>query len=227
MPMSGPAGAFCVGADFCQELAGATDTDFSRTYRGSPPSRIICRGDGLSLLADMSPLTVGHLLVVSDDHYLSFGEVIADHGRRVTDVLDLIIEQYLGTFGEPLMMEHGSSPVMDGSACITHAHIHLLPLRLDDVHRAMTRDGLAATELSGMIDLRALGERRLPYFLCADRHRHRVYGVAHRMRRQYLRSIAGELLGIPDPEWDYAVVIRKELLEVTLAKTAGWRIARR
>jgi len=215
----------CVGADFCQELSGAADTDFSRTYQGSPGSRIICRSENLALLADMSPLTTGHLLLVSNEHYLSFGEVVRDHATEVEDALKLIYGQYSMTFGELVVMEHGSSQEMDGSACITHAHMHFLPLRLDAVHRAMTEDGLTALELTDIKDLKRLGERGLPYFYCGDSTRHRVYGVARKMRRQYLRSIAGKLLGIADPEWDYAVVLRKELLRATLARTAGWHIS--
>lgn len=225
--MRGTTGPLCVGADFCQELSGAADTDFSRTYRGTPHSRIICRSDNLTLLADMSPLTEGHLLVVSNDHYLSFGEVVCDHAEEVGHVLGVLFEQYSATFGEPIMMEHGSSSAMDGAACITHAHMHLLPLPLNAVHKAMIRDGLTATELIDVTGLGHLGARNLPYFFCADGHRYRVYGVARGMRRQYLRSIAGELLGIADPEWDYAVVIRKELLRTTLARTTGWHMTPR
>ncbi|MBC6456630.1 hypothetical protein [Actinomadura sp. HBU206391] len=214
----------CVGADLCQELSGATDTDFTRTYQGDPDSRIICRSDNLTLLADMSPLVVGHLLLASNDHYFSFGEAVRDHVEEVKGLLGGIFDQYAETFSEPVIMEHGSSQVMEGSGCITHAHIHILPLQLDAVHRVMTQDGLIASELSDLRDLKDLGDRGLPYFYCSDRARHRVYGVARAMRRQYLRSVAGLLLGIADPEWDYAVVVRKDLLRITLNRTAGWHI---
>jgi diadenosine tetraphosphate (Ap4A) HIT family hydrolase len=219
------ADSFCTGADFCHELSGATDTDFTRTYQGDPESRIICRSRNLSLLADLSPLTAGHLLLVSNDHYLSFGEVLNDHLDEVQEVLERIFGHYAEAFGDPVVFEHGSSRSMDGSACITHAHLHLLPLCLDEVHRTLMRDGLSDCRLAGIGDLRALGAQGLPYFYCGDRNTHRVYGVARKMRRQYLRSVAAELLGIADPEWDYALVVRKELLRLTMAKTIGWAMA--
>lgn len=220
-------GAFCTGADFCQELVSAEDTGFTRTYRGDPPSRIICHSANLSVLADLSPLTVGHLLIVSNDHFLSFGQVLLRHEAEVEEVLNSIYGQYVATFGEIVVFEHGSSRAMDGSACITHAHLHLLPLRLDAVHRRMLEDGLVATELDGIKDLKGLGEQDLPYFYCGDREVHRVYGVARKMPRQYLRSVAGRLLGISDPEWDYALIVRKEFLRATVAKTTDWRITPR
>lgn len=120
---------FCVGADFCQELTGATDTAFRRTYTGSPPERIISQGETMSLLADMSPLTLGHLLLISNRHYISFGQVVTDYADAVVAALDEIFPRYRVSFGEPVVMEHGSTNSMAGSACITHAHLHLLPLR--------------------------------------------------------------------------------------------------
>jgi diadenosine tetraphosphate (Ap4A) HIT family hydrolase len=220
--MPGAVDTYCLDGGFCQELSGATDTDFTRTYQGDPATRVIYRSDHLTLLADMSPLTVGHLLLVSNDHLLSFGAAISAHEDEVKDVLNSLIDHYARTFGEPILMEHGSSPNMAGSACITHAHMHFLPLQLDAVHRVMTQDGLAATELGTLNDLRQLGEQEVPYFYCGDRTRHHVYGVALELRRQYLRSVAGRLLHIIDPEWDYAVVVRRELLRITMARATGW-----
>jgi diadenosine tetraphosphate (Ap4A) HIT family hydrolase len=214
----------CVGADFCQELSGDPNTAFSRIYLGDPQSRIISRSSNLSLLADMSPLCVGHLLMVSNVHYLSFGEVIRDHGTEVEHVLNQLFGQYTSTFCEPLILEHGSSKEVDGAACITHAHWHVLPLKLDLVHDAISEDDLPVMDLGTIGDLATLGDQGRAYFYCADRFRHRVYGSNHTLRRQYLRSVAGALLGIPDPEWDYAVVVRKDLLRITMASTSSWRI---
>ncbi|MEV5088691.1 hypothetical protein ACWEQ5_30280 [Streptomyces griseoincarnatus] len=42
------------------------------------------------------------------------------------------------------------------------------------------------------------------------------------MRSQYLRSVVGRLLGIPDPLWDYALVVRRELLRETMTLTRSW-----
>ncbi|MFI6293085.1 hypothetical protein ACIBEJ_15960 [Nonomuraea sp. NPDC050790] len=213
---------FCVGSDFCQELAGAADTTFRRVYGGWPAERIVSHGATVSLLADMSPLTYGHLLLVSNRHYVSFGEVVAECADAVTDALGEILPQYKSSFGEPVIMEHGSTKWMNGSACITHAHLHLLPLRLAQVHAVMKRDGLTSARIDGITGLRRLGVAGLPYFYCGDADSHRVYGVAQATPRQYLRSVAGRLLGIDDPEWDYAVVVRKHLLSATMEETACW-----
>lgn len=214
----------CAGSDFCQELAGAADTAFRRVYHGNPPKRIISHGVTVSLLADMSPLTRGHLLLVSNRHYVSFGEVVTEDADAVTMALGEVLPQYKMSFGEPVIMEHGSTKSMNGSACITHAHLHLLPLPFGQVHKSMIEDGLSSAPIDSITDLGQLGRADLPYFYCGDTDTHRVYGVAEARPRQYLRSVAGKLLGIDDPEWDYAVVVRKHLLRATLEETAGWRV---
>ncbi|MQY05182.1 HIT family protein [Actinomadura macrotermitis] len=215
---------FCVGSDFCQELAGAGETVFQRVYDGRPSSRIISHGSTISLLADMSPLTRGHLLMVSNRHYVSFGQLMIDHADAAKTALADVLPQYKASFGEPVIMEHGSTNSMDGSACITHAHLHLLPLQLDQVHALMTLDGLSSTALGSISDLAELGHADLPYFYCSDASTHRVYGVAQPMPRQYLRSVAGRLLGLDDPEWDYAVIVRKQLLRATVEEAMDWRV---
>jgi diadenosine tetraphosphate (Ap4A) HIT family hydrolase len=221
--MTRSTGMSCMGADFCQELAGDSDAEFHRVYQGNPPTRIIGRSPNLALLADMSPLCTGHLLIVPNRHHLSFAEVIDRHEREIENFTRHAFGRYAETFGDPLILEHGSAAGIDGSACITHAHWHILPVKFDETHRVITRDGLASIELTGLGDLAAIG-RGVPYYYCADRNSRRLYGVGQSMRRQYLRSVMGTLMGIPDPEWDYAVVVRKDLLRGTMARTAGWRL---
>jgi len=212
----------CSGADFCQELAGEPETEFGRVYAGDPPSRIIGRSANLALLADMSPLCAGHLLVVSNRHHLSFAEVVSDHGAEVEAFTCEIFDQYQRTFGRAIILEHGSADGIDGSACITHAHWHIVPLSFDATDKILRHDGLTSVDLDRLSDLAVAGGR--PYFFCADQDVRRLYGVGQAMRRQYLRSVAAALLDIPDPEWDYALVVRKDLLRTTLARTERWSL---
>lgn len=214
----------CQGADFCQELSGAKDTEFHRTYRADVPDRIIVRTRNLCLLADMSPLCEGHLLIVPRDHYLSFAAVIKDHGPEVVDMLERVLRQYRKAFGDVVVMEHGSSPDLEGSACVTHAHWHLFPLNADAVHELIFMDGLPYRELADLEDLAAVAGQGRSYFYVTDGVRHRLYGVDTKMRRQYLRSVAGKLLGIPDPEWDYALVIRKSAFRGTMTRVSSWSL---
>lgn len=210
--------------DFCQELSGAEDTSFYRTYGGNPASRVIARTPRLSLLADLSPLCVGHLLLVSNRHYLSFAQVVQSHRSEVADVALAVLTLYASTFGMPVVLEHGSATDAVGSACITHAHWHILPIDGALVAAQMDADGLDHVDLADLGDLGPVADRQLPYFYVAHGEYRQVYGLGRGMRSQYLRSVVGGILGIPDPEWDWALVVRKQALRSTLQATVNWKV---
>src|SRR5260370_15051750 len=140
-------------------------------------------------MADLSPLCVGHLLLVSKHHYYSFAEVCQNYMAEVVEVTDKVLRLYSSTFGEPVVLEHGSTAKIGGSACISHAHWHILPINVNRIFDIMAGDGLTYTDLSSLGDLAELADRQVPYFYVANKEYRRVYGVDQRMRQQYLRSV--------------------------------------
>jgi diadenosine tetraphosphate (Ap4A) HIT family hydrolase len=213
----------CAGADFCQEISGTRDVTFHRIYAGHPASRRIITTDRFVLMADLSPMTVGHLLLLPKAHYFSFAQVTRQQLNALGDVLDLILPRYAQTFGAPpVIMEHGSSRNDDHIACITHAHWHMVPLNGDQIADRIRLDGLPETTLS---DIRTLGQEpwtETSYYLTSYDGTLHLYRPQPTLRRQYVRSVIGRCLGMRDPEWDYAVIVRRHLLRETLAMTASW-----
>jgi diadenosine tetraphosphate (Ap4A) HIT family hydrolase len=214
--------AVCEGADLCQEMARNTDTSFARTYQGDPPTRHILGTENLALIADMSPLVAGHLLLLPKTHYLSFSHVIDDHLPELMNFVETIAPLYRETFGELLVLEHGSSADGNGNACITHAHWHLLPVDGAEVDRIIQADRLAYTDLTDLAELGSPRWTPRPYFYRCHRGHMRVYEPSPTTRRQYLRSVVGAVLSIETPLWDYALVIRKELLRETMRRVRQW-----
>ncbi|RIW47982.1 hypothetical protein D3H59_08935 [Micromonospora endophytica] len=213
----------CNGAELCDELRSGDVNSFTATYRGDPASREIASMSGFRLIADPSPLTVGHLLLLPERHYLSFGHLDAARSDLVRSALCLLRPLYVATFGQMTILEHGSSSTIP-SACITHAHWHVLPIdgaRLVDV---IARDGLVAVPLPDFTALRQFAAADRPYYYCCyGDSSHVAFDAQRRVRAQYLRSAVGAMLGIPDPEWDWSLVIRKNLLRATMVATQGWR----
>ncbi|QFU85872.1 HIT family protein [Amycolatopsis sp. YIM 10] len=211
----------CTGADFCEEISGAADTSFSRFYEGDPPSRRVYSTENFELLADMSPLTAGHLLLLPKQHYLSFAQVLTVHRREAVELVGRVAGLYREVFQEPLFLEHGSSSGEVSHACITHAHLHLLPVSPAAVDRIMIGDGLTYRDLGTLAELSLPPWPDSAYFLRFHRQGCRVY-LPTRQRRQYLRAVVGATLSIEDPEWDYAVVMRKEVLRSTMREVRSW-----
>lgn len=211
----------CVESDFCEEITGAPDTTFSLVYEDDPPSRVLLETPRFRLIVDMSPLCVGHLLLLPVQHYLSFAELIGEHGEELIEILTEVSSLYRHTFERLTVLEHGSSSAMKSGACISHAHLHMLPVDGRDVNSLIAADDLPSTTLAEIGDLASF--RGEPYFLCGHDGEYRVFDGKRPIRSQYLRSVVGRLLGIHDPLWDYALVVRKNLLRETMARASDWR----
>lgn len=213
----------CDGDELCDEFRPGGGASFAAVYRGDPPSRTIVSMSGLRLVADLSPLVVGHLLLLPERHHLSFGHLDAGLIGQVRDVVGWLRPRYVATFGQMAIMEHGSSTTTP-SGCITHAHWHVLPVNGSRLAEMIVGDGLSAIRLPDFTALQRFAESDRPYFYCADGDTtHVAFDAQRRIRPQYLRSVAGALLGIAEPEWDWSLVVRKHLLRATMTATVGWQ----
>jgi diadenosine tetraphosphate (Ap4A) HIT family hydrolase len=212
----------CEGADLCQEIARSADNSFVRTYQGNPPSRLIFETGDFALIADMSPLIVGHLLLLPKIHYMSFSALLPTHLYELERFLSGLVPYYSATFGEPLVLEHGSATESDSNACVTHAHWHLVPVDGAAVDALIRLDDLPCTELNSMAELGASRWRDRPYYYTSHAGRHHVYEPSPATKRQYLRSVVGRVLSIDEPEWDYALVVRKDYLRETMNRARLW-----
>ncbi|KFU77339.1 hypothetical protein BB31_31820 [Amycolatopsis lurida NRRL 2430] len=119
----------------------------------------------------MSPLVLGHLLLLPSKHYLSFAQVLSLHELEVTGLVGDVIPLYRDTFGEPLILEHGSSAGQESHACITHAHLHFLPVDGDTVDDLLIGDGLVHRDLDSLGELALSPWPSSAYFLRVYRER--------------------------------------------------------
>lgn len=213
---------YCRGADFCDEIAGESDNTFKRVYGGEPPTRTVASTESFVVVVDLSPLTVGHLLLLPRGHYLSFAGVVRHHLTELKYLLDWLLPRYRETFGAPTILEHGSSSDFDHSACITHAHWHVMPVEGESIEQTMLADGLVPTTLRTVAELDSPLWSDSAYFLVSYKDLHLAFRTRRDLPRQYLRSVVSRPLLIPDPEWDYAVVVRKEVLRSTMDHAGEW-----
>lgn len=206
----------CDASDFCYELEGGKHTTYARVYGPDRPDRVLHRGDGFSLLADMSPLMVGHCLLVPHKHYVSFGQA-----ARVEPKLDThfrsVAERYIATFGELAVVEHGSSSDMRGSACILHAHLHLLPMPTQPIVDRISADGLIMQEAKRWDDLIEMHVRDEPYYLVASLGATTVARVTRHLPKQYLRRVVASVLGLEEALSDWVIIHQPGALHKTIA----------
>jgi diadenosine tetraphosphate (Ap4A) HIT family hydrolase len=218
----------CGVGNFCTELAGLGTSVFQDIYAPEFTSREILSTRSFTLVVDLSPLQVGHLLLLPKDHYLSFAEAIPAHSEEFFDTIATVEAKYRETFGDLCFLEHGSSTADDRNACITHAHLHLLPSSYPQILQIAVTDDLQSTELRRFSDLNEHSVGRNAYYLIAGAgagvNAINIFQPQRSMPRQYIRSVIGRNLGMVDPEWDYALFPRPDLLRETLRRTNSWRV---
>jgi diadenosine tetraphosphate (Ap4A) HIT family hydrolase len=106
--------------------------ELDRGIRGSSDDPGLHLGD-VYIAPDISPLVAGHLLLVADTHYPSFAAARDSLCmERVSKIISQVAVSLNDVQGAALLVvEHGESaaPSREGpTQCISHAHIHLVPI---------------------------------------------------------------------------------------------------
>jgi diadenosine tetraphosphate (Ap4A) HIT family hydrolase len=211
----------CDDSQLCAELNGETeDIAFHALYQGSPESRIISQSDNFALIADIAPLCVGHTLLVPRNHYINFGIIPEELAGELDSFREHCLSLISDHYGPATVLEHGSSSNMRRAACISHAHWHLIP-DLKSPVQIFERDGLRGFDVHTWRELGNFAELDRPYIYFNIDSEHRIYCTNLSKRHQYLRIVMAEILGVPEPEWDWALSLRPELLRATVRELQG------
>jgi diadenosine tetraphosphate (Ap4A) HIT family hydrolase len=202
----------CDESRICNEFQdNDRQSSFVLTYGGMPRSRVLADSRNFVLVVDLSPIVRGHVLLAPKVHYLSLATAIGQHLGEFRQFIAQVRRVYCEAYGSCVVLEHGSSPDdARRSSCISHAHWHILPFNTE-LARYIDADELSGVRtLVRWSDL-ALAQRAAPYFLYWDNVAIKLFETTHLPYRQYVRSLVGRHLGMSTEEWDWTVVIRKEL----------------
>jgi diadenosine tetraphosphate (Ap4A) HIT family hydrolase len=207
-------------SEFAAELTGQDEASlFGSIYAGNPASRHVMQSEHLVALVDLAPLVAGHLIVVPRQDIPSFAVLPEEAWCDWQQFRKRLVETLKDHWSRPIVFEHGSTSAMRGSACITHAHLQLLPIDADLVEE-MQRDGLRPIEIADQRDIQARAEAERPYFFVETAAGRAWFSWADQpvMPSQYLRRITARALGLPDPAWDWGVAVRRDLLRETVSR---------
>lgn len=100
-------------------------------------------GNGLAVIPTVSPLRLGHLLVVPEKHHCSISQLNPVERGRVVEVVRALAGRFSSGEQTPLVFEHGLGQGSIGGCGISHAHLHVLPATPSEIRGA--REGLSST----------------------------------------------------------------------------------
>jgi len=209
-----------VNCPFCRELQSARLPDFCNA---DIDSRILHETKRFAVLADISPLVPGHVMIVPRAHILCFGAVEATAGNEFSGIVEAtrtIIKEH---YGPSVILEHGTSSLEPVADHVTHAHLHIVPAAID------IRDSLVnfnTTKITSFSDLSQWATRDEAYIYfenCAGERivADRIIGI----KRLFIRSEVARRVGLPDPLWDWRRHILSDNLRSTVKtlRNASWK----
>jgi diadenosine tetraphosphate (Ap4A) HIT family hydrolase len=195
---------------FCRELQGGKLPDFCDA---DIDSRILHETERFVVMADISPLVPGHVMIVPKAHILCYGAVedtARDEFSGIVHATRAILKEH---YGPSVMLEHGTSSLAPVADHVTHAHLHFVPADID------IRDSLVnfhTTTIASLSDLSRWAARDEEYLYFENCAGERI--VADRIvdiKRLFIRSEVAKQVGLPDPLWDW----RRHVLSDNLRST--------
>jgi diadenosine tetraphosphate (Ap4A) HIT family hydrolase len=168
------------------------------------------------LVPSLGALVPGYLLLVPETHVYSFRQVKLGLRPALARMACIAIKRLSLIYGPVTAFEHGAcGEALSGSACINHAHLHLVP----GVYGLTNHLGKDRARFESLGDfLKASGND--PYLMCQDPGGPVVSAPDAGLGQYFRRIIARELL-VPD-EWDYALYRRFDNISATYKELGRW-----
>lgn len=205
---------------FCDAFRCGT-THPNRNYldeaTGEPAEWILFQDPRVVVLPTLGPVTAGHTMVLTREHFLSFAHVPAELALYAEDVARELSDKLAAQFGGGVIwFEHGPmSESATGGACTSHAHLHCVPVGEIDIS-AQIDQRLSARPIDSFTALADQVVRDQAYlYYRSQRGEQRVYDVTTPLPCQFLRRITAAALG-NDDAWDWMGCPRPELVLQTV-----------
>jgi len=209
-----------VNCAFCRELQSGRLPDFCDA---DIDSRILHETDRFVVLADISPLVPGHVMIVPKAHILCYGDVEAtarDEFSGIVSATRKIIKEH---YGPTVVLEHGTSSLDPVADHVTHAHLHIVPADIDIRDSLLNFNTTTIASLSDLSHWAARNEAYIYFESCAGERivADRISDIA----RLFIRREIARRVGLPDPLWDWRRHILTDNLRSTVEtlRHASWK----
>jgi len=147
----------------------------------------------------------GYLLILPKKHFRSFAFIEEDLFEEANNFKNDIIKLIHHHFGSPIVFEHGYfSTDLTGGGCIDHAHLHLLPTKLDllpELAKYFVPD-----EIGHLSELSKFRCSKQSYLYYERNDRKFVFAVDTKLPSQFVRRLIAKNEARPD-EWDWEIFV--------------------
>jgi len=209
-----------VNCPFCRELQSGRPPDFCDA---GIDSRILHETDQFVVMADISPIVPGHVMIVPKAHILCYGAVEAAAQNEFSCIVNATRTILREHYGPSVILEHGTSSLEPVADHVTHAHLHIVPAAIDIRDSLLHFNTTTIASLSDLSHWAASDEAYIYFESCAGERivADRISGI----KRLFIRNEIARRIGLPDPLWDWRRHILRDNLRSTVEtlRHASWK----
>jgi len=201
----------------CAEINGNPEYDqYKQVAPSNLPNRILYSSDNFIVIPALCPLHERHLLLLTRDHFLNFSQIPPASFAEFSLLFSFLKKILTTSYERPIIFEHGPlSEKRNAGSCITHAHIHILPLK-NDIEPQLSTD-FKKNEAQGVGEI-TIQEQKIPYIFYQNQNGDSfIYEVNDNLPSQYIRQLIAESIGKPDI-WDWSQHLGINILLKTYTK---------
>lgn len=159
--------------------------------------RVVYRGKYIYVAVDISPLCIGHVLIITNEHYFNFYETDKKVKEETSFVKEKLKELEKRLYHKDILFfEHGSIKSGEAGSSVDHAHLHVVPCNAD-IKAELDK------ELGETINCDILKEdfSNTSSYIYLEDSNHKVIYSVDKLPSQYLRKIVGEKIGNSKYDW--------------------------
>lgn len=161
---------------------------------------ILFENENLYVIPDIAPLTDGHILIITNEHYTNFYSVPKEIKEQVEILKNNIRKVFKEKYqSDTLFFEHGSLKSGEAGSSIEHAHLHAVP------YSKPIKEKLDKLLNQGSISCNIIREEKptnpFPYLYIEDElDGNHIYKV-DKLPTQFLRKFMAELQYNDEYKW--------------------------
>lgn len=161
---------------------------------------ILFENEDLYVRVDISPLCLGHCLIITRKHYLNFFEIPIELKQQVKKIMEKIRSIYKELYhSDVLFFEHGSAEPGYAGASIDHAHLHCIPCDYDISD--ILKDKLGIPVKCNIITSKEKFKNEYSYIYTENQSMGGYLYKVEKLPSQFLRKIVFDLEGSKNYKW--------------------------
>ncbi len=182
---------------------------------------ILFQNENIFVPVDISPICLGHILIVSNKHFLNFYEMpknIKDDVIKIKENITRLYKEIYNT--DVLFFEHGSAKSGHAGASIDHAHLHCVPYR---VNIKDTLDEILGEPINCDILSSYNFKNEFSYIYLESKDIGKIIYKVDKLPSQFLREILSKKLDDDDYLWQEKCTSSKSInnLKQTITDLKG------